>query len=86
MRRAEDGEGINLAPVHKFTQNEASFDRFSDADIISDQKARDLQAKRHQQWNELIGSGLKGQLCGRSERTCAAPQRQAQGICQERGL
>ena len=64
VRWAKHGETIYLAAVHQFTKDKARLDRFPDPDIIGDQKTGHLQPKRHQQWDELIGSGLESQLRG----------------------
>ena len=86
MRRAEHGERIDLAAVHQFAQDQAGLDGLADADIVGDEQARHLQAKRHEQRNELIGAGLEGELGGGTERAGTATQRQAQRIREQRGL
>lgn len=64
VRWAPRRETIDFAAVHQFAKDQARLDRLPDPDIIGDQEAGHLQAKRHQQGDELIGSGLESQLRG----------------------
>ncbi|GMV63352.1 MAG: hypothetical protein AMXMBFR74_25200 [Parvibaculum sp.] len=83
VRWAQYRERIHLASVHQLAQNETSFDRFADADIIRNQQAWRRHAKRHQQGDKLIGPRLKGELGSRPERACATAKRQAHRVRQQ---
>jgi hypothetical protein len=83
VRRAEDGEALDLTAVDELAQDEAGLDRLADADIVRDQEPRGFLAERHHQRGELVGARLEVDPAGASERTGAAPQRQPEGIAQE---
>jgi hypothetical protein len=78
--RAENGEGIDLATVHEFTQDEASFDGFPDTDIIGDEDAWHWEAQGHQERDELIDARLERKLSGGAERPCTTAEGKAHGI------
>lgn len=77
MRWAEHRKGFNLSAVHEFAENQARLDGFSDAHIVGNQQAGEGKAKRHQEGNQLVRAGLKGQLGRGTERASPPAQGQA---------
>ena len=85
MGWAEDGEGLDLAPVDQFAQDESGLDGFADADVIGDEEAGDGLAQRHQERDELVGARLEREVGGRAEGARAAAEGQAERVGQEGG-
>ena len=75
MRRAEDRETIRLAAIDQLAQDETTFDRLADTDIVGDEQSDDGKPQRHQQRHELIGPRLEAQARGGPERPRTAPER-----------
>jgi len=57
VRRAQHGKRIDFSSIHQFAQDEAGLDGLPDPDVIGDEQARRLKAKRHQQGNKLAPGG-----------------------------
>ena len=86
VRWAKHRETIDFPAVHQFAKDQTRLDRLPDPDIIGDQETGHLQAKRHQQGDELIGSGLESQLRGRTERAGPPSKCEPHRIREERCL
>jgi hypothetical protein len=86
VRRTEHSEGVNLTAIHQLAQNEPSFNRLSNSNIISNEKAWHRETQRHEERDELIYAWLERKLGGGAEWAGTATERETQGICEQRGL
>ena len=68
VRRAEDGEPLDLAPVEQLAGDEQRLDRLADADVVGDQQPDRVQLQRHQQRHELVRARLDGDAAEGAER------------------
>src|SRR5712691_4283288 len=83
VRRADDSQPFNLAPVEQFTGKQPRFDRLADADVIRNQQPDDVLAQGHEQGHELIGPWLDGQVAEAPEGASPRPQPEPQGIAHQ---
>jgi hypothetical protein len=67
MWRTQDGEPVNLSTIDKLTQNEARLYSFTDTYVIRNHEPDRLLAEGHEQWNQLVGAGIKRNACSRAE-------------------
>ena len=88
MRRADDGQPFDLAPVEQFAGNQPRFDGLADAHIIGNQQPDDVLAQGHEQRHELIRPRLDGQVAEAAERASPGAEPEPQGVAHEqtRGL
>ena len=82
-RRAENHRSVHLASVHELPEDETRFHGLADAHIVRDQEAHGIQAQRHHQRHELVGSGINANPAEAAERTGARPDGEANGIPQQ---
>ncbi len=62
VRRAENREPADLAPVKQFPGHEQALDRLADADVVGNQQPDRVHLQGHQERHELIGAWLHGDL------------------------
>ena len=58
IRRAKNTESVDFAAVDELAKDQTRFDRLTDPDVVRDEKARRLLAKRKEKRNELIRTRL----------------------------
>jgi hypothetical protein len=85
MWGAQNRDSIDLASVNQLPKNEPCLNRLADSDVVSDHQADGGKAERHQQWNQLIGSGLESKSCGRPKRACPSSQGETERVSEESG-
>jgi hypothetical protein len=85
VRRAEDGAAGDFATVEEFSNNEPGFDGFSNSDVVGDEETDDRQAQGHQEWDQLVGAGLNGDVAEGAERAGSIAEFQVDGIAQKDG-
>jgi hypothetical protein len=78
MWRTQDGEPIYLSTIDELTQNEARLYGLTDTYVIRNHQPHRLLAEGHEQWNQLIGAGIKRNPCSRAEWSRPSAKRQAQ--------
>ena len=83
VRRAQDGEALDLASIHQLTKNEARLDRLAYADVIGDEKPNGRQAQRHEQRHELVSPWLEAEASSCAKRAGSASHRQVQRVGQQ---
>ena len=83
MRRADDGEALDLAAIEQLADDQAGFNGLADADVVGDQEPDRLLAERHEQRHQLVGTWLDAEIGERAERAGAGAQLEAHGIAQE---
>jgi hypothetical protein len=82
MWRAQNGHSFNVAAIQQFSRDEPCLDRFANANVVRNQQTNWLELQRHQQWHQLVGARLYGDLPEGSERTGTAPKRQQKRVSQ----
>ena len=83
VRRAEDGDALDLAAIQEFAGDQAALDRLADANVVGDQKPHGVELHRHHQRDELVGLGLEDDAAGAAKRPGAAAERQAERVAHE---
>ncbi len=62
MRRTEDREPLDFPAIEQLTGNQARLDGLADPHVVGDQDAHRVEAERHEQRNELVGTGLHAEV------------------------
>jgi hypothetical protein len=82
VRRAEDGQSIDFASIKHFLCDERSFNRFSDADIVRDQKPNWVKLQSHEKRDELVGPRLDSDAPKRPKWTRAGSEPKPNRVAQ----
>jgi hypothetical protein len=83
VRRAEHAQPSRDAAVEQLAGNHAGFDRLAHAHVIGNQQPNLVEAQRHDQRHELVGSGGDRDVPERAERRRARAQAESRRIEQE---
>jgi hypothetical protein len=77
IRRTEDTNSANLAPIKKLTGYQQGLDCLPDTYVIGDEKADRVKAKGHEQRDELVGSRTDGDATEGPEGPCTVAKGKA---------
>jgi hypothetical protein len=80
---AEDADTAYHSPVQHLTGDHGCLYGLAHPNVVRYEQSNRVEAERHDQWNELIGSRNHGQPSHRTERSGAAPQTEAHGISKQ---
>src|SRR5260370_27596816 len=75
VRRTQDAETFDFAPVQQFAGDEQALNGFADADIVGDEHTDGIEAQGHQERDKLVGSRADGHAAQGPQRCCAFAKR-----------
>jgi hypothetical protein len=62
VRRAQDGDPLDVAPIEKLASDESRLDGLANTDIVRNQQTHWIQLERHEKRHKLICARLNGDL------------------------
>jgi hypothetical protein len=83
VRWAENAEAGDFTTVQHLASNEAGFNGFTDADIVSDKQTDRVKLQRHEQWDELVRARLNSEPAERTEWSGAGAKAESDCISQK---
>ena len=85
VRGAEHRKSGGVSGGEQFLGDEPGFHGLADADVIRDEESHGVELERHEQWDELVGARLDGDVTETPERTRAGTHAEAQRVAQQTG-
>src|SRR5581483_4477244 len=83
LGRRQYREAFHLTPIDQFANDQTSFNRLADANIISNQESNWVELQGQKERHKLIGSWFNAKSGEGPEGTCTRPESQSQCITQQ---